>query len=119
MEVNLDDVDFDRKLGLRLRQYRLECGLTQMALGDALGVSFQMIQKYENLIKDFCPQIAGGQYNMAKRYTKNIPLIDLPSLYSQGADWILELDKLNFDQLGSSHRIEELTKLAYSLPSSQ
>ena len=47
MEVNLDDVDFDRKLGLRLRQYRQECGLTQTALGDALGVSFQMIQKYE------------------------------------------------------------------------
>lgn len=47
MEVNLDDADFDRKLGLRLRQYRLACGLTQMALGDALGVSFQMVQKYE------------------------------------------------------------------------
>ena len=47
MEVNLDDMDFDRKLGLRLRQYRQECGLTQTALGDALGVSFQMIQKYE------------------------------------------------------------------------
>ncbi len=43
----MDDPDFDKKLGLRLRHYRLECGLSQSAIGHALGVSFQMIQKYE------------------------------------------------------------------------
>lgn len=39
--------DFDRKLGLRLRKYRIDSGLSQTTLGEALGVSFQMVQKYE------------------------------------------------------------------------
>ena len=38
----------DRKIGLRIRQARKECGLTQQALADAIGVTFQQIQKYEN-----------------------------------------------------------------------
>lgn len=43
----MDETDFDKEVGLRVRHYRLQCGLSQTALGDALGVSFQMIQKYE------------------------------------------------------------------------
>lgn len=33
--------------GARLRQQRSICGMTQKQLGDALGVTFQQIQKYE------------------------------------------------------------------------
>jgi transcriptional regulator with XRE-family HTH domain len=38
----------DRSLGSRVRSRRLELGLSQGALGQNIGVSFQQIQKYEN-----------------------------------------------------------------------
>jgi transcriptional regulator with XRE-family HTH domain len=37
----------DTLLGERLRAVRTEKGLSQAALGEAVGVSFQQIQKYE------------------------------------------------------------------------
>ena len=38
----------DKKIGSVIRMRRLKLGLTQADLGNALGVSFQQIQKYEN-----------------------------------------------------------------------
>jgi transcriptional regulator with XRE-family HTH domain len=35
------------KVGRRIRARRIECGLSQTALGEKLGVTFQQIQKYE------------------------------------------------------------------------
>ena len=37
----------DPYIGAQIRAARLERGMSQAALGDALGVSFQQIQKYE------------------------------------------------------------------------
>ncbi|EJF82438.1 hypothetical protein MCU_01466 [Bartonella elizabethae Re6043vi] len=37
----------DIAIGKRIRQRRIAMGLTQKALGNSLGVSFQQIQKYE------------------------------------------------------------------------
>jgi transcriptional regulator with XRE-family HTH domain len=37
----------DREIGRRLKIRRLELGMSQSALGDALEISFQQIQKYE------------------------------------------------------------------------
>jgi transcriptional regulator with XRE-family HTH domain len=37
----------DEAVGARVRQYRLRRGLSQTRLADALGVTFQQIQKYE------------------------------------------------------------------------
>jgi len=37
----------DRHVASRLRLRRLEAGLTQTMLADALGISFQQFQKYE------------------------------------------------------------------------
>jgi transcriptional regulator with XRE-family HTH domain len=37
----------DRYVGERIRQRRNELGISQGALGEALGVTFQQIQKYE------------------------------------------------------------------------
>lgn len=37
----------DKRVGLRVRDLRIALGLTQADLGQALGVSFQQIQKYE------------------------------------------------------------------------
>jgi transcriptional regulator with XRE-family HTH domain len=38
----------DKKIGSVIRMRRLKLGLNQTELGDALGASFQQIQKYEN-----------------------------------------------------------------------
>ena len=45
MEASLHLIDVH--VGGRIRARRLEMGLTQTALGVALGVRFQQIQKYE------------------------------------------------------------------------
>jgi len=37
----------DRHVGTRLREKRHELGMTQETLGNALGVTFQQVQKYE------------------------------------------------------------------------
>ncbi len=38
---------FDRALGTTIRQLRQQRGFTQIQLAGQLGVSFQMVQKYE------------------------------------------------------------------------
>ena len=40
--------ELDLATGLRIRARRRDLGMTQMELGDAAGVSFQQIQRYEN-----------------------------------------------------------------------
>jgi transcriptional regulator with XRE-family HTH domain len=40
--------EIDRHVGQRIRMRRLLAGLSQTELGNALGVSFQQVQKYEN-----------------------------------------------------------------------
>lgn len=37
----------DKRLGERLRELRQACGLSQSEIGDAMGVSFQQVQKIE------------------------------------------------------------------------
>jgi len=39
--------DIDRHVGERIRRRRVMLGLTQEQLGEALGISYQQIQKYE------------------------------------------------------------------------
>lgn len=39
--------DINRSIGERLRARRVELGLSQKAVGEALGVTFQQVQKYE------------------------------------------------------------------------
>lgn len=39
--------DIDRHVGQRIRAYRLLAGLSQTELGNAIGVRFQQVQKYE------------------------------------------------------------------------
>lgn len=45
MSISEDDIDV--LVGQRVRQLRLELGLTQTQLADAIGVTFQQVQKYE------------------------------------------------------------------------
>lgn len=39
--------DVDREIGLRLRAFRTLIGVTQASLADAVGLTFQQVQKYE------------------------------------------------------------------------
>lgn len=39
--------DYDERLGLKIAARRTALGLTQSDVGEALGVSFQQVQKYE------------------------------------------------------------------------
>ena len=40
-------VPLDKVVGRRMRARRRQLGLSQQALGDALGLSYQQVQKYE------------------------------------------------------------------------
>ncbi len=40
--------DFDQEMGAKLRAARVSAGMNQTALGKAIGVSFQQVQKYES-----------------------------------------------------------------------
>ena len=61
----------DRRVASRLRLRRLEAGLTQTMLADALGISFQQLQKYEGATNRIS---AGALYQLA------VPL-DVPVQY--------------------------------------
>jgi transcriptional regulator with XRE-family HTH domain len=52
----------DRHVASRLRLRRLEAGLTQNMVADALGISFQQFQKYEGAINRIS---AGALYQLA------------------------------------------------------
>ncbi|WP_102958045.1 helix-turn-helix domain-containing protein [Mangrovicella endophytica] len=43
-----DDNQVDRHVGQRLRALRISRGISQTALGEAIGVTFQQVQKYES-----------------------------------------------------------------------
>jgi transcriptional regulator with XRE-family HTH domain len=43
----MDADEFNRLMGSRLRRRRRDLGLTQTQVGQAVGVTFQQIQKYE------------------------------------------------------------------------
>jgi transcriptional regulator with XRE-family HTH domain len=42
-----DTQAWDVEVGRRIRARRVECGMSQTALGESLGLTFQQIQKYE------------------------------------------------------------------------
>jgi transcriptional regulator with XRE-family HTH domain len=46
--ITIDETKLAKEIGARIRASRLSQGISQETLGDALGVTFQMIQKYEN-----------------------------------------------------------------------
>ena len=44
-ELSIQEID--KKIGERIRDIRNQCGISQEKLGEAIGVSFQQVQKYE------------------------------------------------------------------------
>ena len=58
-----EDVEIDRHIGQRVRERRVVLGLSQTALADGLGITFQQVQKYE---KGFNRISAGRLYGCAE-----------------------------------------------------
>ena len=53
----------DRLVGQQLRKRRIELGLTQLSVAEAIGVTFQQIQKYERGSNRI---VASRLYDLAK-----------------------------------------------------
>ncbi len=66
-----DEVEIDKHVGQRLRERRIVMGLSQSALADGLGITFQQVQKYES---GFNRIAAGRLYACAQ-------LLDVPPEY--------------------------------------
>jgi ribosome-binding protein aMBF1 (putative translation factor) len=62
----------DKKIGSVIRMQRVKLGMSQMELGEALGVTFQQIQKYEHgrnavastRIADLCPPARSSTHTL-------------------------------------------------------
>ena len=66
-----EDIEIDQQIGQRLKERRLLMGLSQTALADGLGITFQQLQKYE---KGHNRIAAGRLYGCAQ-------LLDVPPEY--------------------------------------
>jgi transcriptional regulator with XRE-family HTH domain len=66
----------DREIGARIRLRRKALGVTQIALADALGVTFQQVQKYEKGVNRVA---AGTLLKLAQR-------LDCPISYLLGEE---------------------------------
>lgn len=47
MKHTAEHATFEHELGRRIRQLRMQQGISQVALAQELGISFQQVQKYE------------------------------------------------------------------------
>lgn len=65
----------DAAMGRRIRSRRLDCGLSQTDLATKIGVTFQMVQKYEN----------GASRVSASRLEKIGTALDMPVSYFFGS----------------------------------
>jgi len=52
-KATIDDVDCE--IGRRIKTHRVAKGISQMQLGEAIGVTFQQIQKYEKGVNHVAP----------------------------------------------------------------
>jgi transcriptional regulator with XRE-family HTH domain len=79
----------DIEVGLRLRTFRLQKGLSQEKLGDQLGLTFQQVQKYEKGIN----RIGAGRLQRIADILE-IPVADFFTSHKQGGVAPAELFKL-------------------------
>ena len=63
----------DLHVGRRIRARRAELGMSQTALGDALGLTFQQVQKYERGVN----RVGAGRLSLIARHLN----VDVPYFY--------------------------------------
>lgn len=84
----------DKHMGLRLRQRRLACNMSQEALGEQLGLTFQQVQKYEK----------GVNRISATRLTDIARILDVSvNYFYQGADTAGTSEPTAMDTFMASH----------------
>src|SRR5215470_18291840 len=85
----------DQMVGRNIRIYRLQKKLTQTELADALGLTFQQVQKYEK----------GTNRVGSGRLLRIATFLDVPvTALFKGSDEMADTDKQSiFDQLESPH----------------
>jgi transcriptional regulator with XRE-family HTH domain len=111
--------DRDRVIGLRVKAYRDVNGLSQTELGQALGVSFQQIQKYESgrnkisvsRLIDLCTILKTplNSFLSGLTDTKNAPILSVSDV---------QQDKIIQD-IQRNNEVIELLRLFNSLETSQ
>jgi hypothetical protein len=65
-------------------------------------------------VREFCPQVAGGQFDMSQRHTKDIPLPNLAQIFVTSGELVSELDKIKYEP-SFFNRIEDIVKLIYRI----
>lgn len=91
--------EVDRRVGDRIRRRRILMGLTQDQLGEALGISYQQIQKYETGANRVS---AGRLYLIADRLDVSPGWFFDPVKSDASSD--------DFDEIGSSRLLMEFVR---------
>lgn len=95
----------DKHVGKKLRQYRWLKGMTQQQLGDAVGIKFQQIQKYET----------GANRVSASRLWEIAKTLDVAvSSFFEG----LAATEAEHPELGDREAVE-LVRSYYAIPETQ
>ncbi len=79
----------DRLIGARLRHLRWRTGCSQMALGDALGVSPQQVQKYETGAN----RVSAMTLKKAAEFFE----VDISHFFQEGPEGEARLSKLSIE----------------------
>jgi transcriptional regulator with XRE-family HTH domain len=96
--------DIDRIIGGNLRTIRLKRGLTQIDVADALGCTFQQVQKYEkgknrisaSVVYRLCGILGAGVLDF---YAGLEPGEQIPPLSKQQSRWLGIYDELPSDDV--------------------
>jgi len=88
-------------------------------------VSLLNSEIFTSLLTEYCPHVAGGQFNLSKRFVDTIPLPNLPAIAADSArgNMVFELEKqgtaLITGNATSPARINQISALLYGIPVEQ
>ena len=82
----------DKEFGLRIRYWRNMRGMSQEALGDAMGVTFQQVQKYERGTN----RVAAGRIEALAE----VLCVKITDLFELGDEKLTKLPKNDLEMLG-------------------
>jgi transcriptional regulator with XRE-family HTH domain len=96
----------DRHVGSRVRMQRILMKMSQEKLGDALGLNFQQVQKYEKGLN----RIGASRLQQISK-TLNVP----PSFFFEGAPSLASADNIGFAEESSAQYVVDFLSTAEGL----
>ncbi len=96
----------DKHVGSRVRMRRVLIGMSQEKLGEALGLTFQQVQKYEKGLN----RIGASRLQQISK-TLNVP----PSFFFEGAPSLSPVDGAGFAEESSSQYVVDFLSTAEGL----